>query len=183
MQFFLYFWKFKKLKMKTYKIFIFAVCALALAACSTAQTADSPTETLRKFIEASKNKDVETVKKTLSKGSLELIEKTAKEQGTTVDELLRKDNGTPIKELPETRNEKIEGDTASVEVKNKVTGDFEIIPFVKEEGTWKIALDKFMQDIMKKMTEDMKMPDTNSLPDKNAQAPQDDSDKAAPNKK
>lgn len=146
--------------MKIYKTIILALCAFFLFACAQSQPEQpktpTPTDTLKTFIEATKNKDIETVKRTLSKGTMAIIEDSAKKQNTTVDELLRKDNGMPVKELPEMRDEKIEGETASVEVKNVVTGDFDRVPFVKEEGVWKIALDVFMQDLMRKMQDQMK---------------------------
>ena len=169
--------------MKIYKTIVFTLCALTLAACGAVETTKSPTETLKTFIEASKNKDVETIKKNLSKNSLSLLEQTAKEQNTTVDELLKKNNGTPIKEMPETRNEKIEGDTATVEVKDKTSGKYETIPFVKEEGEWKIALDVFMQDLMKKMNEEMKPPAQGSSPADSATPPDDGANKSSANKK
>ena len=60
----------------------------------------------------------------------------------------------------------IEGETATVEVKNNVSGEFQKIPFVKEDGVWKVALDKFLDDVMKKMKEEMnKMPANLSLPE------------------
>ena len=136
--------------MKIYQKSVFAICVLALTACGVSKSANSPTESLKKFIEASKNKDIETIKKLLSKSTIESIKKAADANNTTVDEILLKDNGTPLKELPETRGEKIEGDTGSVEVKNKITGEFETIPFVKEEGVWKIALDIFMRNLLEK---------------------------------
>ena len=43
--------------MKIYKLFIVALCALAFAACNATQT-NSPTQTLKAFVEASKKKDV-----------------------------------------------------------------------------------------------------------------------------
>ncbi|MCA1624892.1 MAG: DUF4878 domain-containing protein [Acidobacteria bacterium] len=144
--------------MKIYKTVITAICALFIFGCSGAQQTPSPTETLKTFLEASKKKDVETVKKTFSKGTMNLIEETARTQNTTVDELLKKENGVPLKELPEMRNEKIEGETASVEVKNVVTGDFDTIPLVKEDGNWKVALDKFRDEILKKSREQMNLP-------------------------
>ncbi len=136
--------------MKFHQKILIALCALILAACGAAESTDSPTASLKKFIEASKAKDVETTKKLLSKSTLAAIEKTAAAQNTNVDKVLLNDDGTPIKELPETRNEKISGDAATVEVKNRVTGDFETIPFVKEDGVWKIALDKFMREMLEK---------------------------------
>lgn len=145
--------------MRIYRVTIIALCGFFVFGCgAVTPKAPTPTETLKTFVEASKTKDVETIKKTLSKGTLDIIKKTADAQETTVDELLKKDSGTPVKEMPETRNEKIEGDTATVEVKNIVSGEFETTPFIKEDGNWKIALDKLMQDMQKKATEQMKMP-------------------------
>ncbi len=46
----------------------------------------------------------------------------------------------------------------SIEVKNKITGYSEVIPFVKEEGVWKIALDKFMQDMVERQKQAMPAP-------------------------
>lgn len=169
--------------MQIYKTIIFALLALTLAACGAAQKEKSPTETLKTFIEASKNKDVETIKKSLSKKSLELLEQTAKEQNTTADELLKKNNAAPLKEMPETRNEKIEGDTATVEVKDKTSGNYETIPFVKEDGDWKIALDVFMQNVMKKMNEEMNVQNSNSSPGATQPMPQNEANKPSANKK
>lgn len=147
--------------MKIYQTILVAFCALFIFGCGAmtqkAPTA-TPTDTLKTFVEASQTKDIETIKKTLSKGTLDIIGKTAAAQGTTVDELLKKEGGSPVKEMPETRNEKIEGDTATVEVKNIVSGEFDTTPFVKEDGTWKIALDKLMQEMQKKALEQMNQP-------------------------
>lgn len=133
-----------------------------IAGCSTSPQTKTPTEVLKIFIEASKNKNVAVIKNSLSKGSLDLVAEAAKNQNISVEELLQKESGAPIKEMPETRSEKIEGDAATVEVKNKTTGEYEAIPFVKENGEWKIALDKFMQDVMQKANDGMKAPAANS---------------------
>ncbi len=142
--------RYKRNNMKVHQVLIFAFCVLALAACKTAESTDSPTVTLKNFVEASKTKNIETIKKLLSKSTMDLFEKTAAAQNTTVDKVLVNDNAAPLKEMPEIRNEKIEGDTATVEVGNKITGGYETIPFVKEDGVWKIALDKFIHNIIEK---------------------------------
>lgn len=140
--------------MSVFRTTMIALFVLALTACGATESTDSPTATLKKFIEASKSKDVETTKKLLSKSTIDKIQKTATAQNTTVDKILLNENAAPTKETPETRSEKIEGETATVEVKNKATGEFETIPFVKEDGIWKIALDKFMQSITEKQQAD-----------------------------
>ncbi len=135
--------------MKNYQAIIIALCSFFIFGCSQTQQTNSPTEVLKNLNEASKTRDVEAVKNSVSKGTLALMEDSAKKQNTTVDELLKKDNGVPFKELPETRNEKIEGDTATLELKNTTTGGWETVPFVKEDGSWRLALDKYMKDLQK----------------------------------
>ncbi len=114
----------------------------------------SPTEVLKAFTEATKKKDIETIKKTLSKSMMRVVEETAKRQNISVDEMLKKIEA-PTGEL---KNEKIEGDTATVEIKNEATSETDLMPFVKDDGSWKIALDVFMDNVMKKINEESKKP-------------------------
>lgn len=160
---------------------IIALVALVVFGCGSdksvfvAQTV-SPTDTLKNFIEASKKKDVAAIKKTLSKGSLELAEKSAEMQNTTIEELFKRDNAEMLNEVPEISSEKIAGETASVEVKDR-TGGFETIPLVKENGVWKLAFDKYQEAMMEKMRQEMKLPEP-----KNAQPDNADSSLPAGNK-
>jgi len=125
---------------------IFAVSACSLLSGST------PTATFKAFYEASKKKDAAGMKKTLSKGTLDMFDKLAKEQNKTTDEMLKEvDKDDKSEKMPETRNEKITGDTATLEVKNDKTNRWDPLPFVKENGEWKIALDKFLEDMMKSL--------------------------------
>lgn len=139
--------------MKIYKILIVALGALFIFSCNAARQSAGPTETLKTFIEASKKKDVETVKNTLSKTSLEMAEKSAREHSTTVDALLKKDDVQISEQMPEIRNEKIEGETATVEIRDAANG-YETLPFVKENGSWKIAFDKYQELMQKKLATD-----------------------------
>jgi len=138
---------------KNYKLILFALVAFILIGCNkiTAPREETPTDVLRKFVEATQKKDVETLKQTLSSGTLQMIQASAQKENISLDEALKRDDGT-LRDMPETRSEIIEGDTASLEVKNGATADWDKIPFVREEGKWKIALDKFMQELMKKYT-------------------------------
>lgn len=138
--------------MKLCWMILLTFALLVFAGCNSS---DSPTSTLKKFVEASKQKDVEAMKQSLSSGTLKMIEDSAKKQNTTLEELLKQGEGSTLKGDPETREEKIEGDAATVEVKNPATGDFDKIPFVKEDGKWKIALDKFMRDVLDKIRQEM----------------------------
>lgn len=137
-------------------VFIALVCAFFIAGCGTdEEQTKSPTETLKSLSEASKKRDVPAVKNHFSKGTLAMIEQSASRQEKTVDELLQQENWAVFQDLPEVKNEKISGDSATVEVKNKVTGGYDEIPFVKEDGAWKVALDVYMQNAIKRLTEEM----------------------------
>ena len=94
---------------------------------------------------------------------MQLIEKSAQNQNKTVEQLLTEEDGAPFKELPEMRNEKISGDTATVEAQNLMTKEFDPIPLVRENGEWKVALDVLVQEMERKATEAMK-----NAPDKSA---------------
>lgn len=117
--------------------------------------AQSPTDVMKILNEATKNSDTATMKTLVSKGTLTLLEESAKEQNTTVDELLKADEGSPFEELPEMRNEKVEGDKATIEIKNKLNGEFTTVPFVKEDGSWKIALDAYLKELQERAVKDL----------------------------
>src|SRR6267143_2633747 len=131
---------------------VFTVSACSLLGGST------PTANFKAFYEASKKKDVAGMKKALSKGTLDMFDKLAKEQNKSTDEMLKSfDKEDKNQKMPETRNEKINGDAATLEVKNDKTNKWDTLPFVKENGEWKIALDKFLEDLMKGLSD--KLPD------------------------
>src|SRR6266852_1905261 len=126
-----------------------AIFVLVVSACSLL-SGSSPTATFKKFFEATKKADPAAIRKTLSKGSLEMFDKVAKEQNKTTDEMLKEVNQDGKSEtMPETRNEKKDGDTATLEVKNEKTGKWDSLPFVKQNGEWKIAFDKFVENMLK----------------------------------
>jgi hypothetical protein len=145
--------------MKTYRVS--ALCAalaviLAVSACSLL-SGSSPTATFKAFYEASKKKDAAAMKKRLSKGSLDMFDKLAKAQNKSTDDMLKEvDKDDKSTKAPETRNEKITGDTATLEVKNDKTEKWDTLPFVKEDGEWKIAFDKFLEDMIKGLGDKLK---------------------------
>lgn len=164
--------------MKIYSI-IFLISAFILTACSSSQPANTtantaqtqpqtaknlesltPTQVLKEFFEASKRKDIATVKKSLSKNSFPLIEKNAELINVSVDEYLRETSAIRVENDVETRNEKISGETATVEFKDTSMEEYGSLPFVKEEGIWKLALDKLAEQMQKALTEQMNAPAT-----------------------
>ncbi|MDT5122814.1 MAG: hypothetical protein QOC96_2296 [Acidobacteriota bacterium] len=139
-------------KGRTHKFFIFTF-ALALSlivvftgACN--KGGGSPTDALKAYYDAGKKKDIETAKKYLSKGTLQVMEDSAKAQGKTVDQMF-KDNADRDAQMPtpEFSNEKINGDTATVDIKGQ--GMTVTMPMVKEDGQWKLAIDKMMEEMGK----------------------------------
>jgi hypothetical protein len=142
--------------MKTFYALVLCA-AFGLAAChSNPPAANSPTEALRLYFAASQKQDIAAMKALLSRGSLELIEKSARLQNTTGDELLRRESSVKIQKAPATRNERIEGDAATVEIKNETSGDFDMtMPFVREDGKWKLARDKFVEESLRKANEEI----------------------------
>lgn len=105
--------------------------------------------------QASKQKNVVEIKRYLSQGALQLLRETAETNGKTPDQVLTED-GAPFAILPEMRDEKITGGRATVEVQNFITKGYENIPFVKENGEWKVALDVYTRDLQRRAAEAMK---------------------------
>ena len=105
----------------------------------------SPTEVFKAYYNAAVNKDFATAKKYLSQGTIALMEEGAKKQGKTFEEAM-KDSPAPEGKMPELGNEQISGDTATVDI--TAEGRKAPMPFVKEGGEWKIALDKFAATMM-----------------------------------
>jgi len=118
-----------------------------------AQTGLGPTDTVRAFNDAVIKKDAAKIRSFLSRGSIRWVAESAKEQGRTVDEILTSDGGAPMPVEREMRNESIEGNNATVEVKNSVLESFDTMYLVKEDGNWRIALDKFQDEMMRKLNE------------------------------
>jgi hypothetical protein len=112
---------------------------------STTSGGMSPTEVFKAYYDASIKKDFQTAKKYLSQGTIALMEEGAKKQGKTLDEAL-KESPAPEGNMPQLANEQISGDTATVDV--SAEGHKATMPFVKEGGEWKIAMDKFAKDMI-----------------------------------
>jgi len=131
---------------------LFAMALLLCAMFACKWPGSSPTATFKAFFEAQKKKDGAAVKKTLSKASLEMMEKAAKTQNKSLDEAMTegfKSPGAKYDKMPEIRNETIDGNNGTIEVQDEDTKKWQKMYFVKEDGDWKIALDKTIQEILK----------------------------------
>jgi hypothetical protein len=55
-----------------------------------------------------------------------------------------------VDKMPESRNEKISGDSATLELHNEDANRWDTMYFVKEDGAWKIALDRTVEEMLRK---------------------------------
>ena len=87
----------------------------------------------------------------LSADSIKMLEQEAKAQNVSLDDVVKRETlFSEDQTSVEFRNEKIDGNRATLEVKNSF-GTFETVPFVFEDGEWKIDkkgfADRLIQDI------------------------------------
>jgi hypothetical protein len=118
--------------------------------CTSEKQPATPVETFQTYVKAFKKKDITTMKLLLSSDTIKMHEQEAKAEGVTLDDIVKRETLLdPGQTTVEYRNEKVNGDKATLEFKN---GEFwETIPFVKEDGEWKIDkkgyADQMMQDV------------------------------------
>ncbi|MEJ7624034.1 MAG: hypothetical protein WKF34_08560 [Pyrinomonadaceae bacterium] len=148
-------------------ITLLALAIALLAACGATQPA-TPLETFKTYIKAMKAKDTTTMKILLSKATLKTHEQEAKAQGVTVDDIVKRD--TTVNENQKTvefRDEKIDGDKATLQVKTGY-GSWETIPFIREDGDWKIDkqgyADKMLEEMDQSQRELDRIFNSNSTP-------------------
>jgi hypothetical protein len=123
-------------------ILLLAIAFAFSAACSkSGNSASGPAAAGRAYYEAVNRKDITAAKRYLSAGSISKLEAEAKDLGKTLDVAFRESvEKTGGDTMPGFSNEKINGDTATVDMKG---GNITVtMPMVKEGGEWKLALDK-----------------------------------------
>ena len=130
------------------KILVFTLACL-LAACSGGDAKPStPLDTLKTYTLAIKKKDTTTMKLLLSEATIKMHQQTAKEEGVTLDEIVERETlFAPGQKTAEYRNEIIEGDRATIEMKNSY-GVWDKVSFVKEADGWKIDKQAFVNPIL-----------------------------------
>jgi len=99
------------------------------------------------------------MKRLLTDETVKMHEKEAKSMGTTVDEIVKREmivaEGQKVVEF---RNEKIDGERATLEVKNSF-GDWETIYFLFEGGGWKIDKKGYADQLLKEIEEENRQTD------------------------
>ena len=141
---------------KASRVEIEAKDAASISIARITSTGLGPTDTLRAFNDAVIKKDAPKIKSLLSRKSLDIVTKLAAQNGVTVDQQLTGDGGGPMPIEREMRNEDIEGDVATVEIKNSVLGSWDKMFLVKENGGWRLALDKFQEEMQRRINEAQK---------------------------
>lgn len=134
--------------MRVFWLGLLFVSIMISAACGGSSGPASPVDTFKTYVKAYKNKDITSMKLLLSSETMKMHEQEAKSQGVTVDDIVKRETLlAPDQTTVEYRNEKIEGEKATIEVKNSY-GTWEIIPFVKENNEWKIDKKGYADQMM-----------------------------------
>jgi len=132
-------------------VLMLALAAMLSMACSKGGGGATPTDALKAYIDAASKKDVACMKSHLSQGTLKLMEEGAKAANKNLDDMLKEESGQMPPEAANIKysNEKVTGDSATVDM--TAQGQTATMPLVKENGEWKLALDKFIEDMKSKM--------------------------------
>lgn len=101
----------------------------------------TPTDTYKTGYAARQKKDLETLKRVLSKDAIGFLTDIGNTEKKSLDDQLRGLAETPQAATAETRNEKISGNRATLEYLDE-TGKWTEMQFVKEGNEWKIDLPK-----------------------------------------
>jgi len=137
------------------KIIITLLAGLLSASCADAEKPSTPFNTLETYTTAIKKKDTTTMKLLLSDASIKMAEQEARAQNVTLDEIVKRETlFTETQKTLKYRNEKIDGERATIEVLDSFDS-WNIVPFVREEDVWKI--DK--QGIANQMMQDFQQSD------------------------
>jgi len=118
----------------------------SIVACSEAAgptvTAGSPTEAYQNLYNAVKSKNTDAIRATMTKVTQEFVKNAAAKSNKTEAEVYT--NGltasTFAETMPEVRDERINENFGAVEVWNARDKRWEDLPFMKEDGQWKLAV-------------------------------------------
>jgi len=133
------------------RFLLFSLVAITLA-CGASKPA-TPVETFKTYIKAVKAKDTASMKLLLSQATIKMHEDEAKAQGTTVEEIVKRETlFNEGQKTVEYKDEKVDGEKATLQVKTNY-GSWETVPFVREDGVWKIDKQGYFEQMLKDMDE------------------------------
>jgi hypothetical protein len=101
----------------------------------------TPTEAYKTGYFARKNKDIATLKRVMSKDAQAFLTDIGKIDNKTLDQMLKEMTEKPQASSPETRNEKINGNRATLEYLDE-KGKWVVMDFSKQGNEWKLDLPK-----------------------------------------
>ena len=137
-------------------VFLIVVTA---AACGRESRPDTPVEAFKAYASAVKQKDTTMMKNLLSADSIKMHEQEARAQNVPLDDIVKRETlVTEGQKVVEFRNEKIEGETATLEVKDAF-GLWTTVPFVREENEWKINKKAFADKLQQQIDADTQQMD------------------------
>ncbi len=108
---------------------------------SPALSMATPTDTYKAAYAYRKNKDIEGLKKTMSKDILEFLTMIGEDDKKSLDDQLKDLCDKPQAPTNESRNEKITGDTATLEYPDE-KGEWKTMDFEKVGPDWKMSIPK-----------------------------------------
>jgi hypothetical protein len=113
------------------------------ATTTTAATGSlaTPTDAYKTAYEARKNKDVATLKRVMSADAIKFMIEIGEIEKKSLDDELKSLTEKPQNPSNATRNEKINGNRASLEYLNE-DGKWETMEFVKDGNEWKLDIPK-----------------------------------------
>ena len=125
--------------------YLWLLLVLFAVSCGTQSSGtgeDSPTGAYKRLYAAVKAKDIEGIKKQITKKSIDFGKMAAERNKTPMEKMY--ENGftatTFAGTLPTMRDERINGDMGALEVWNSKDSRWEDLPFIKEDGAWKLAV-------------------------------------------
>src|SRR5262245_32314340 len=138
--------------MRSLLLLLITTSVLLFGGCGSHEPA-SPLQTFKTYTKALKQKDVDTMKLLLSNDTIKMHQLEAKAQGVTLDEIIKRETLiSPDQTTVEYRKEKKEGEKATLEVKDPY-GTWETVPFVKEDGVWKIDKKSYADQLQNEIDE------------------------------
>ena len=145
--------------MRVYSKLIILFSAFLIFACASDEKPSTPLETLKAYTAAIKKKDLTTMKLLLSADSIKMADREAKSQNVTLDEIVKRETlFSEDQSTVEFRNEKIDGERATIEMKDSFSS-WNTVPFVREEGAWKIDKQGIANQMMQEIEQENKQLD------------------------
>ena len=139
-------------------IFLCFGIAIFAFGCGSGKPA-TPKQTFETYVRAMKQKDYSAMKVLLSNATIKMHEQEAKAQNITVDEILKRESLIGEKQRSvEYKDEKIDGEKATLQYKTSY-GSWETMPFILEDGVWKIDKKGLADEIQRAVEENIRRMD------------------------